>query len=142
MNEIKDGGPAFPATYEGSTRPDAMGMTHTPGPWTLETVRTASGFCHKVGPFPARREGGDPRHACLYSDYPCKSNPADQELLANAHLIAAAPDLLAAGMEAAGSLSAAMEIMTRLGYGRTANAMQAYHDALVAAIAKAKGEQQ
>ncbi|WP_241065250.1 MULTISPECIES: hypothetical protein [Achromobacter] len=24
---INDGGPAFPALYEGSTRPDAMGMT-------------------------------------------------------------------------------------------------------------------
>ncbi|MFA1686534.1 hypothetical protein ACDY99_23880 [Achromobacter dolens] len=69
-----------------------MTTTHTPGPWTLETVRTVSGFCHKVGPFPARREGGDPRHACLYSDYPSESNPADQELLANARLIAAAPD--------------------------------------------------
>lgn len=119
-----------------------MTTTHTPGPWTLETVRTVSGFCHKVGPFPARREGGDPRHACLYSDYPSESNPSDQELLANARLIAAAPELLKAGEEAAGSLSAAMEIMTRLGYGRTANVMRAYHDALVAAISKAKGEQQ
>ncbi|WP_429941841.1 hypothetical protein [Achromobacter xylosoxidans] len=73
-----------------------MTTNHTPGPWTLETVRTVSGFCHKVGPFPARREGGDPRHACLYSDYPSESNPADQELLANARLIAAAPELLKA----------------------------------------------
>ncbi|AMG36275.1 hypothetical protein [Achromobacter xylosoxidans] len=27
MNEINDGGPAYPAVYEGSTRPDAMGKT-------------------------------------------------------------------------------------------------------------------
>ncbi|NMU88378.1 hypothetical protein HGQ98_00555 [Achromobacter ruhlandii] len=27
MSTINDGGPAFPALYEGSTRPDAMGMT-------------------------------------------------------------------------------------------------------------------
>ncbi|WP_063588369.1 hypothetical protein [Achromobacter ruhlandii] len=27
MNEINDGGPAFPGIYEGSTHPDAMGMT-------------------------------------------------------------------------------------------------------------------
>jgi hypothetical protein len=27
MNKINDGGPAYPALYEGSTRPDAMGMT-------------------------------------------------------------------------------------------------------------------
>ncbi len=77
-----------------------MTTPHTPGPWTLETVRTASGFCHKVGPFPARREGGDPRRACLYSDYPSESNPADRELLTNARLIAAAPELLAALEEA------------------------------------------
>ncbi|WP_429927734.1 hypothetical protein [Achromobacter xylosoxidans] len=119
-----------------------MTTNHTPGPWSLETVRTSCGVCHKVGPFPGRREDDKPRHACLYADYPSESNPADQELLANARLIAAAPELLEAGEEAAGSLSAAMEIMTRLGYGRTANVMQAYHDALVAAISKAKGEQQ
>lgn len=27
MSTINDGGPALPAQYEGSTRPDAMGMT-------------------------------------------------------------------------------------------------------------------
>lgn len=27
MSTINDGGPAFPALYEGSTRPDAMGMS-------------------------------------------------------------------------------------------------------------------
>ena len=67
---------------------------HTPGPWVLETVRTSCGICHKVGPFPGRRENDEPRHACLYADYPSKHNPADAELDANAILIAAAPDLL------------------------------------------------
>ena len=67
---------------------------HTPGPWVLETVRTSCGICHKVGPFPGRRENDEPRHACLYADYPSKHNPADAELDANARLIAAAPDLL------------------------------------------------
>lgn len=43
---------------------------HTPGPWSLETVRTQSGICHKVGPFPARR-GLSP------------SNPNDAELEAH-----------------------------------------------------------
>lgn len=73
-----------------------MTTKHTPGPWSLETVRTSSGFCHKVGPFPGRREDDKPRHACLYADYPSESNPADRELLANARLIAAAPELLEA----------------------------------------------
>jgi len=71
-----------------------MTTKHTPGPWSLETVRTSCGVCHKVGPFPGRRENDKPRHACLYADYPSESNPADQELLANANLISAAPELL------------------------------------------------
>ena len=67
--------------------------TFTPGPWTLETVPTSCGVCHKVGPFPPRRNDESPRHACLYCDYPSPGNPADDELLANARLIAAAPEL-------------------------------------------------
>lgn len=69
---------------------------HTPGPWGLETVPTSCGICHKVGPFPPNREGEKNRHACLYSDYPSPDNAADRELLANARLIAAAPELLEA----------------------------------------------
>lgn len=114
---------------------------HTKGPWTLETVRTACGVCHKVGPFPARREDEKPRHACLYADYPSESNPADQELLANARLIAAAPDLLSANVLAAGNLSAAVEILQKLGYASTAASMQRDLDAVLAVIAKATGAQ-
>lgn len=71
-------------------------LKHTPGPWGLETVPTSCGICHKVGPFPPNREGEKNRHACLYSDYPSPDNAADRELLANARLIAAAPELLEA----------------------------------------------
>jgi len=71
-------------------------MSHTPGPWSLETVRTQCGICHKVGPFPPRSGGRTERYACLYADYPSNSDPADQELLANARLIAAAPDMFEA----------------------------------------------
>lgn len=67
---------------------------HTPGAWNLQTVRTQVGVCHKIGPFPAKREGLPERHACLYADYPSNGNPADLELEANARLIAAAPELL------------------------------------------------
>jgi hypothetical protein len=63
----------------------------TAGPWLFETVRTSSGVCHKIGPFPSRSTFDDkPRHACLYSNYPSDSNPNDRELLANAQWIAAA----------------------------------------------------
>ena len=66
---------------------------HTPGPWTLETVQTSCGICHKIGPFPWK--DGKQNHACIYADYP-GTGPIEKELLANARLIAAAPDLLEA----------------------------------------------
>jgi len=74
--------------------------THTPGPWTLTTVPTQVGICHKIGPFPDTRGNGKPMHACVYVDgvYRAEHEPA---LLANARLIAAAPELLAALKRAA-----------------------------------------
>ncbi|HEJ4644000.1 TPA: hypothetical protein ACWMI6_005978 [Pseudomonas aeruginosa] len=70
---------------------------HTPGPWVLDTIPTSVGICHRIGPFPPRRpDDVKVRHACLYADYPSASNPADEELEANARLIAAAPELLEA----------------------------------------------
>lgn len=68
-----------------------MSAAHTPGPWTLTTVPTSVGICHKVGPFPWK--DGKQNHACIYADYPSKG-AREEELLANARLIAAAPDLL------------------------------------------------
>lgn len=75
---------------------------HTPGPWSLETVATSIGSCHKIGPFPggmARREA----HACVYADgirIGIDENiPRAQELASNARLIAAAPALLAEVIE-------------------------------------------
>lgn len=69
---------------------------HTQGPWTLETVQTSCGICHKIGPFPWK--DGKQNHACIYADYP-GTGPIEKELLANARLIAAAPDLLKACSE-------------------------------------------
>lgn len=65
---------------------------HTPGPWKVETVRTSSGICHTIGPFPFH---GKKAHACIYADYP-SVGPEERALEANARLIAAAPELLAA----------------------------------------------
>lgn len=57
--------------------------------WTLETVKTQVGVCHKIGPVGSSTKI---HHACLYDD--CYSNePRDLQLLADAKLIAAAPDL-------------------------------------------------
>ena len=116
---------------------------HTPGPWTLETVRTQSGICHKIGPFPPKTHHVHslPRHACLYADYPSSSDPADQELEANARLIAAAPDMLEA-LDNIGGLSRALRVS-----GPDPMDLQGLSDALEeavnmahAAIAKARGE--
>lgn len=62
----------------------------TQGPWRFETVRTSCGLCHRIGPFPWR--DGQPSNACIYVDYP-GNGQAERELLANAHLIAAAPGM-------------------------------------------------
>lgn len=66
---------------------------HTPGPWQFQTVRTSVGLCHKVGLFPYKP--GKLNSACIYVDYP-GGGSVEAELLANAHLMAAAPDLLSA----------------------------------------------
>jgi hypothetical protein len=70
-----------------------MKAKYTPGPWALLTVSTQVGICHKIGPFPWKE--GKQNHACIYADYPGKG-PLDDELLANARLIHAAPELLEA----------------------------------------------
>ena len=99
---------------------------HTPGPWTLETVKTSSGLCHKVGPFPYRRDRQ--AHACVYVDHP-NGSQFDQELEANARLISAAPELLEALEDA----------LTQLEDYEEAISGEKYNSPLInAAIAKAK----
>jgi hypothetical protein len=68
---------------------------HTPGPWGMETLRTSCGVCHKVGPWPHKWRAGETMSACIYDDYPSPPEGTDT-MLANARLIAAAPELLAA----------------------------------------------
>jgi hypothetical protein len=83
-----------------------MSNKHTTGPWTLETVSTSVGICHKVGPFPGRVDGDSQRHACLYADFPSSFNKNDNELLSNARLISAAPELLDALVDCVSLMSA------------------------------------
>jgi len=70
---------------------------HTAGPWSLTTVPTSAGSCHKIGPFPPRRPGGAPTFACVYADG-IRIGIDDRlpnaiELAANARLIAASPTM-------------------------------------------------
>lgn len=69
---------------------------HTPGPWGFDTVSTSVGICHRIGPFPAKRADGKPKHACVYVDYPTPGGEWEKSMEANARLISAAPDLLEA----------------------------------------------
>jgi hypothetical protein len=71
-------------------------LKHTPGPWKFETVLTSVGHCHKIGPFPWKHDKQN--HACIYVNYPNHDGRGlfEDELAANARLIAAAPDLLEA----------------------------------------------
>lgn len=76
----------------------------TPGRWVMETVRTSCGTCHRIGPFPrpayaSKSEGW----ACVYDDYP--PGVGSPDLLANSRLIAAAPDLARALLDASAELA-------------------------------------
>ena len=117
-----------------------MTSKHTPGPWPLETVRTSCGVCHRVGRFPRNTVVDKFGAACIYVDYP-GGGDREEELLANARLIAAAPELYEALEE--------ILLFVPVGYAPTArphacvdrNArLDAAMRAAVAAIAKARGE--
>lgn len=58
---------------------------HTPGEWTVETVRTSVGHAHRIQPI----------SACIYVDHRAIGDIDDKTMkaAANARLIAAAPDL-------------------------------------------------
>jgi hypothetical protein len=72
----------------------------TKGPWPIETVPTSggAGLCHKIGSFPAGPWKDEPTCACVYGDGLRigidDGLPRAVELLANARLIAAAPETI------------------------------------------------
>ena len=112
---------------------------HTPGPWSLETVKTCIGICHKIGSFPSRGRY-ETTYACVYADGVSfgreDGNPIAEELRANAHLIAAAPDFYSAVCEGKPSVRDKIAEEIRRGGGIFSDAELA---AIDAAIAKAEG---
>ena len=82
----------------------------TPGPWVSETVRTSCGTCHRIGPFPrpAYHMADRPAYACVYDDYP--PGIGSKDLLANAALIAMAPDLATEVMRLSADLKAVIAL--------------------------------
>lgn len=115
---------------------------HTAGPWQLETVKTSIGICHKIGPFPPLRGTGEPSHACIYVDGRYKPED-DPESLANARLIAAAPDLLEACKLALTYERETLQEMIEQGEqpeGANCSASQQFIWTLENAIAKAEGK--
>jgi len=99
---------------------DSLGTTICPDPWKLNIWRLV---------------------CCSWGNTPWMTDPREIERIRRTTRGRNVPDLLEASIQAAGSLAGAMSIMTRLGYAKTANAMRTYHDALVAAIAQAPGDQ-
>lgn len=112
-------------------------MNHTPGPWPLATVKTSVGLCHRIGDFPSTSHipGRERTYGCVYEDGTSKwrlhdNGSFDSELLANARLMAAAPDMLEA-------LKRSLDWLSSYPGGC---ALAVYEDARVA-IAKAEGRQ-
>lgn len=104
-------------------------MSYTKGPWSLVTVPTSIGSCHKIGPFPTNHRVET--YACVYADGHRlgidDASPAFVELAANARLIAAAPDLLEA-LEAIINDGIHCDVVPHL------------HNKAMSAIKKARGE--
>lgn len=108
---------------------------YTKGPWSLETVPTTAGSCHKIGPFPSM--GVRPHvHACVYADGIRigldEKSPVAVELLANARLIAAAPELLEAlesVLDSLGALTKQHELLGHMDEGEANKVWAALHKA-------------
>jgi len=109
---------------------------HTPGPWELKTVPTSIGKCHKIGPF----------NACIYVDNINSRKQSDEEMEANARLIAAAPELLEAAKLAFPILySLHLDNLADIQEGATWSDMKSHLNHVVAtlsdAITKSEGKE-
>ena len=111
----------------------------TPGPWGVETLRTSCGVCHKIGPWTHKWRAGETMSACVYDDYPSPPEGTDT-MLANARLIAAAPEILAALLDVRALISEAAQTGFNWKDGDWTERLYASQQVTSAAIAKALGD--
>lgn len=112
------------------------GVKHTPGPWEAREVRTQVGRAFRIGAGEMLEAG---KGCCIiYDDY-C-GNP-DNERKANARLIAAAPDLLEAGVGLLAAYRAAIQLAENTALDGVLKHPASWASIMEAAIARARGEQ-
>jgi hypothetical protein len=105
-----------------------MSINHTPGPWVIVPTLTGALSINVAPTVPVATVGGSAWHL------------GKEVATANAHLIAAAPDMLAAHQENARLLSLVIhDLQGRIDGGKLA-ALQQCVDRSRAAIAKATGK--
>ena len=104
-----------------------MSAQYTPGPWAVTTV----GSCHGIHPAASDNERDDICRVVPHNYHPDGWQAAKGEAEANARLIAAAPELLAALQDMVGAYQRHFDVMPV--------AWQTYDDIARAAIAKATG---
>lgn len=110
---------------------------HTSGPWEFVPKLSASEN-HKGFFIRAEKASRNGKWALA------EVKPSDEDGNlgeANARLIAAAPDLLDSAVEAAGCISACIEMLTRTGHTTTAAKLREYHARQLAVIAKATSQE-
>jgi hypothetical protein len=114
-----------------------METRFTPGPWAIEQPNEDTPFIWIV----AKTSSGVAKiETCDYDDG--RGERLTEEDRANAHLIAAAPDLFVHAAAAERGITEAVRILDLMGRGQAARDLAIYANNLRAALHKALGETQ
>jgi hypothetical protein len=113
-----------------------METRFTPGPWTCRQAKTPIDGEYDFGIF----ANGVP--GCVAEAFGRTSETHRPDAEANAHLIAAAPDLFVHAAAAERGITEAVRILDLMGRGQAARDLAIYANNLRAALHKALGETQ